>query len=164
MLTHGGVPCMTLPMFAGQSPSRKPTVTTDGFGSLAALPYPRQRTTSLPPLTFASCPFDTVTASQLKSHMRSLPAGSRPIRLNRDSSADIDEGPLMSCLFKLSRSPMFALVRSQSIAEGSVDPSGHPHRQTRLPARSANVQCAGAWDSSTIRPPAATAASSRLPS
>src|SRR5215471_11557569 len=29
-----------------------------------------------------------------------------------------------------------------------VDPSGHPHMQTRLPARSERVQWDGAWDSS----------------
>ena len=40
----------------------------------------------------------------------------------------------------------------------SVDPSGHAQIQTRLPARSASVQCDGAWDSSTMRPPAASAA------
>ena len=42
---------------------------------------------------------------------------------------------------------------------GQLDPSGHTEMQTRLPARSASVQCS--CDSSTTRPPAASAASSR---
>jgi hypothetical protein len=45
----------------------------------------------------------------------------------------------------------------------SVDPSGQPQMHTRLPARSERVQCAGAWDSSTMRPPAAIALSGEEP-
>ena len=40
-------------------------------------------------------------------------------------------------------------------------PSGQAAMQTRLPARSARIHAAGAWESSMMRPPAATAAARR---
>jgi len=44
---------------------------------------------------------------------------------------------------------------------GSRAPSGHAAMHTLLPARSARIQAAGAWELSTTTPPAATAAASR---
>lgn len=44
---------------------------------------------------------------------------------------------------------------------GDVAPSGQAQMHTRLPARSLSIQCAGAPESSTTRPPAASADSTR---